>query len=136
MQDTKRNYLVKRLGVTLGWILNYNIAKKCDKILVSGNDNVGKEHRITMCGTDTHIKERRFFFIADIVKIVHLNTYLRDTDGMADEAIRKHHCGTNYPILPPYWDNRKYAIYFTNPSKTYECDDNYRLWQSPVKYIY
>ena len=126
----------KKVWVTLGWILNYNTAQKFNKILVTGNDKVGNEHRITMCGTNINIKERRSFFIADIVEIVHLNTFLKDTGGMADEAIRNHHCGANYPILPPYWDNRRYAIYFTNPSKTYECNDNYRLWQSSVKYIY
>ncbi len=135
VQDAQRNDLVKEIGVTLGWILDYNKAMKFSKILVSGNDKTGIEHRMTNCGVNWHRKERRKFFIADIRKIVHLNTLLRETNGKADDRIRQHHCGANFPLKPPYWDERRYAIYFTNPTETFFCNENYQLWQTSVKYI-
>lgn len=136
VQDAQKNGLVKELRVTLGWVLDINRAKRYKQILISGNDKMGDDHPDTNCGINWHKKERRFFFIADIVKIVNVNDFLRETDGWADDAIRKHHCGAKFPILHSNWGENRHAIYFENATETYNCEEDYRLWQSSVKYIY
>ena len=142
VHDAQRNDLVKKLGVTLGWVLNPERAMQFSKILVAGNDHLDKNHEVTTCGKNWHRKERGKFFIADIVKIINLNDHLRANGGMPDVKIQKHHCAGKYPMHPNSfsdtqieWQNTRYAIFFTNPTKTYISPHHLELWLPPVRYI-
>jgi len=128
--DSQQINLVRELGVTLSWVLDADRLKNIKYLLITGTDrtykNVFKEKTK---------EEKGLYFIAEIERIVNMSEYLKQTNGWADEFVRKHHSSLTFPIHEWIKDKR-FAIFFTNPTEIRTFSHkNFSFTQNPVLYI-
>ncbi len=124
--------IAKNLGVTLSRKIRGNgleRAVKYPNLIIVGNNNHDKK-----IYHNSNKDEKGLYFIAKITQIISMSDYLKQTNGMADENVRKHHNWLTYPLNT--WDTERYIVFFSNSTdiQSFHTVD-FDLMQNPIFYI-
>ena len=122
----------RELGVTLSWKIRgkgIENAIKYNKIIVVGNNNHDKK-----IPHESYNDEKGIYFTAQITDIISMYDYLQETNGMADENIRRHHIWDSFPKYK--WDKERYILFFENATEIEPFSiKSFRLMQNPIFYL-